>query len=69
MKTTQNTTDPKWSTPEAAAYVGLSPRTLEAFRQRGGGPVFLKLGRSVLYRRSALDQWLEECEQTSTSEY
>jgi hypothetical protein len=34
---------------DAAAYIGLSPRTLEKYRVTGGGPIFRKLGRRVLY--------------------
>jgi len=60
--------EPKWRTPEAAAYVGCSPRTLEKYRQIGAGPLYLKIGRTVLYRRSQLDAWLEECERRSTSD-
>ena len=60
--------DHKLRTPEAAAYIGCSPRTLEKFRQTGGGPVYLKVGRSVLYLRSDLDLYLEQCRRASTSD-
>jgi excisionase family DNA binding protein len=60
--------EPKWITPEAAKYAGCSHRTLEKLRQTGGGPVYLKIGRSVLYRQSDLDAWLEQCRRTSTSD-
>ncbi len=56
------------STPLAAAYVGLSPATLETLRVRGGGPTFVKLGRRVVYRREDLDTWLEAARRASTSE-
>ena len=42
---------------EAAAYLRLSPRTLERHRVEGTGSRFVKLGRRVLYRRSDLDDW------------
>lgn len=45
------------SNKEAAAYLGLSPRTLEKYRVCGGGPVFRKLGRRVLYAADDLDNW------------
>ena len=61
--------EPKWITPEAANYAGCSPRTLEKLRQTGGGPVYLKIGRSVLYRKSDLDAWLKRCTRTSTSDF
>jgi excisionase family DNA binding protein len=56
------------STPEAAAYLGLSPATLETLRTRGGGPPFVKLGRRVVYRREDLDAWLNAARRRSTSE-
>lgn len=59
--------DPKLDTAEAATYIGCSPRTLEKRRQTGGGPVYLKLGRSVVYLRSDLDKWLRACRRVSTS--
>ena len=47
------------TTTEAAAYVGLSPRTLERYRVIGDGPPYLRVGRRVLYRRADLDAWIE----------
>ena len=46
------------TTVEAAANMGLSPRTLERYRVNGEGPKDLKLGRTVRYRRTDLDEWL-----------
>ena len=54
-------------TGPAAAYVGMTKSTLETWRSRGGGPVFLKLGKAVRYRKSDLDRFLEERARTSTS--
>ena len=56
------------TTPPAAAYMGLKPSTLEAWRVRGGGPVFLKLGKAVRYRQSDLDRFLDEQSRRSTSQ-
>jgi predicted DNA-binding transcriptional regulator AlpA len=56
------------STPAAAAYVGLSPATLETLRTRGGGPAFMKLGRRVVYTRKDLDHWLADRRRSSTSD-
>lgn len=36
------------STVEAGAVLGVSPRTLEDWRLRGGGPQFRKLGRRIV---------------------
>ncbi len=43
---------------EAANYARTPEATLNTLRTRGGGPVFLKRGRRVLYRRADLDEWL-----------
>lgn len=42
---------------EAAYLAGLSARTLESLRLRGGGPVYVKLGRAVRYRRADILAW------------
>ena len=55
-------------TPEAAASTGMSPKTLETMRCRGGGPPFVKLGRRVVYRREDLDVWLAVRVRKSTSD-
>lgn len=44
---------------QAAKYLGLKRTTLEAWRCRGGGPKFAKLGRAVRYRQADLDAWIE----------
>ena len=61
------------TTVEAAAYLRLSPRTLERFRVEGTGPKFLKAGAGkrarVLYEPAELKAWLERFAFKSTSEY
>lgn len=44
---------------EAAAFLGLSPRTLEKQRVIGGGPRFRKFGRRVMYALSDLQAWAD----------
>ncbi len=44
---------------EAAAYVGLSKSSLDKLRLDGGGPLFLKLGKRVVYDAVDLDAWLD----------
>lgn len=56
------------NTLEAAQHVRLSKPTLERFRISGDGPVFLKLGGAVRYRKVDLDAWLESRRTRSTSE-
>lgn len=46
-------------TIEAAHHLGLQKTTLEAWRCRGEGPRFVKLGRAVRYRQADLDSWIE----------
>jgi excisionase family DNA binding protein len=60
--------EPLLTTMEAAAYMRLSPRTLETWRLRGGGPHYRKLGDRVLYTQADLDTWLEGQTRTSTSD-
>lgn len=44
-------------TPDAAAYLGLSRRTLEKWRSAGKGPRYSCLGRSVVYAVADLDDF------------
>jgi predicted DNA-binding transcriptional regulator AlpA len=60
---------PLLSNNEAAAYLGLSNRTLPGLRRRGGGPPYIKLGgRRVGYLKHDLDAWLESRRRLSTSD-
>lgn len=45
---------------EAAAFLRLSPRTLEKQRVIGGGPRFHKFGRRVMYAVTDLEAWAGE---------
>jgi len=45
---------------EAARLRGQSVRTLQAERVKGGGCPFVKLGRSVRYRRSDILRYIEQ---------
>lgn len=42
----------------AAEFLGVSPTTLPRWRWAGTGPAYLKVGRSIRYRRSDLEKWL-----------
>lgn len=44
---------------EAAAFLRLSPRTLEKQRVIGGGPRFRKFGRRVMYALIDLEAWAD----------
>ncbi len=45
-------------TADAARYCGFSKSTLEKLRCYGGGPAFVRRGRSVFYDVHDLDDWL-----------
>ncbi len=54
---------------EAADILNVSPRTLEAWRWRGGGPQYLQLSiRCIRYRRSDLEAWERDRERQNTSD-
>lgn len=55
-------------TREAADYCGSSASTFEKLRLFGGGPVYTKIGRRVVYRIEDLDAWLAENRRRSTSD-
>jgi excisionase family DNA binding protein len=53
---------------DAAKLLRLSERTLERLRLQGGGPPFVKAGRSVRYRESDLDAWIAARVVSNTSQ-
>ena len=54
---------------EAGKILGFSIRTLQKWRIEGQGPPFIRVSaRTIRYRREDLDQWIESCVRTSTSE-
>lgn len=55
-------------TREASRITGEPVPTLETKRVRGGGPVFLKLGKSVRYTRRACFEYLAARQRKSTSD-
>jgi hypothetical protein len=59
------------SNNEAAAFLKLSPRTLEKQRVIGGGPKFRKFGRRVVYAVEDLEGWADarSCDTTSDPNY
>ena len=53
----------------AAQFIGLTNRTLQKMRQRGGGPVWVRVSsRCVRYRRHDLRQWADARVRRSTSD-
>lgn len=54
------------TTAQAAAYLGISVRTLQDWRYKRTGPVFIRRGRIVRYSPAALNAWMTRNEvQTS----
>lgn len=57
---------------ELAAILRTSPRTIQGWRVRGGGPRFVKLSRGqrspVRYRLNDVHAWLEAQTRTSTAD-
>jgi len=66
---TLNTAEELLTTRQAAAFLKVSPKTLERMRVEGAGPAFVKVGRSVRYRRSDLLAFIDSNVFGSTSEY
>lgn len=55
-----HSTDPLLTPPEAAAYIGVTENTLSVWRCVGRYNIqFVKVGRLVKYRKSALDAFLD----------
>jgi hypothetical protein len=55
-------------TREAAAYLRLSASSLNKMRCTGSGPAFIRMGRSVRYRRRSLDFFVDSRCTTSTTD-
>ncbi len=63
------TSEPRYlDNDEAAAFLRLSPRTLEKQRVIGGGPRFRKFGRRVVYAVTDLQSWADARAFGSTTE-
>ncbi len=53
----------------AGDFLDLTPRTMQAMRQRGGGPPYIVVSaRCLRYRRFGLKTWADERVRTSTSD-
>ncbi len=60
------------TSPQAAAFLGITPQTLRRWRCDGTGPRFVRLGTGrrsrAAYRFEDLEAWLEARSFTSTAE-
>ena len=59
---TESTPDADFmSRQEVAEYLGVSPRTIEAWAERGQGPRYTKMNNKLTrYRRTDVDAWLAD---------
>ena len=57
------------SVEQAADFLGLAVSTLNKWRCYGDGPAFIKMGRSVRYRITDLNEYVENRLAESTSHY
>lgn len=67
MTESPKTYRPKLRTAEASAYCGSSESTFTKLRLTGGGPIYITIGRTVVYDPDDLDSWLNSRRRKSTS--
>lgn len=58
---------PKLRTGQAGDYTGFAASTLEKMRLTGAGPMYIKVGKVVVYDPDDLDSWLASHRRFSTS--
>ncbi|WP_425829345.1 helix-turn-helix domain-containing protein [Streptomyces fractus] len=51
-----------YSTKEAAAYLGVAVATMRTWRHRRRGPKSFRMEGRIVYRRVALDEFIDACE-------
>lgn len=52
--------DPLLTVEEVATYLNVPKATVYGWNHDGTGPRFHRIGRHVRYRRSDLEQWIEQ---------
>jgi len=67
-------TTKRFTSKQAAAYIGCSPTTLKISRSRGtlfgqAAACYRKMGRTVFYELSILDEWIEHLPTISNTFY
>ncbi len=58
MTRTQETNQKLLREDHAAEILSISARTLQSWRSRGCGPVFVRLGRAIRYRAEDLETFV-----------
>jgi hypothetical protein len=67
-KDSTEVTSPLFTEHEAACYLSRSCSSLRRDRKNGGGPGFIRFGRSIRYLRSELDDYISACRKPGTAE-
>ena len=68
MGTSDNIKKVLLNTKEVQIQWGICKSTLEKLRVYGGGPKFIKRGRSVFYTAESIQSWLASHQRSSTSD-
>ena len=56
-----------WSPEELADNLGISPRTLAAWRKSRTGPAYIRSGGRIYYTSTAVMDWLQSLPVTHTT--
>ena len=68
MESRDGTLDRLRDESAVARQLACEVKTLQAWRCRGGGPPFVKIGRLVRYRPEDVEQWIESRRAHSTGQ-
>ena len=52
--------DQLYNEKETAKLLSLSVKTLQRYRYNGGGPIYIKIGKSVRYKESDIEKYVSE---------
>jgi len=62
-------TNSLFTEPQAARFLNFTPRCLQAWRQRGVGPKFVRVSsRAVRYRICDLNEWINQHIKSTTTD-
>ena len=60
--------DQLYNEKETAKLLSMSVKTLQRYRYTGGGPIYIKLGKSVRYKESDIEKYVSERTRYITTE-
>jgi hypothetical protein len=66
---TQTRTPRLVNTKGATEIIPVSESQLNKLRCYGGGPAFIRVGRSIFYEVSSLEDWIDANRHSTTSDY